>query len=282
MRGRAGGKVLLSVMRAGFTAPRDMVLIRDHIRLVSVEGELYGVRGAAAAAVALGPGSSAVPVGDAVWIKRRLGGSICTLRQVSLDGRVLRRARTVPCGWTLQAGGDAALVASRTRVIDPATLRTVLRTRAGVVAAAGRSLVLVDDANPPRFTLLDTRTGVRRVFAWPSIVASRDGAAVDPRGRYVALGFGNPAWAGGGQQVEDVWILDTATRRLRQLPGMPAFVHLKATDMAWTADGRLVLLAEDDRRTVVAVWRPGDRRLAVREIDLPARDGSSDSFAPLG
>ena len=63
---------------------------------------------------------------------------------------------------------------------------------------------------------------------------------------------------------------------------MPAFVHLKATDMNWTSDGRLVILAEDDRRTAVAVWRPGGRRLAVRAIDLPERDRSSDSFVPLG
>jgi len=34
--------------------------------------------------------------------------------------------------------------------------------------------------------------------------------------------------------------------------------------------------------TAVAVWRPGGRRLAVRAIDLPERDRSSDSFVPLG
>jgi carboxyl-terminal processing protease len=42
MRGPAGKKVTLTIMREGFSAPRDIVLIRDHIRLISVEGHLYG------------------------------------------------------------------------------------------------------------------------------------------------------------------------------------------------------------------------------------------------
>src|SRR5688500_20369460 len=49
---------------------------------------------------------------------------------------------------------------------------------------------------------------------------------------------------------------------------MPAFVALKQTNMAWTDDGRLVLLGES-RRTLVAVWRPGEDRLAVRAVRLP-------------
>lgn len=42
MRGPAGKKVLLTIMRDGFTAPREFVLLRDHIRITSVEGALYG------------------------------------------------------------------------------------------------------------------------------------------------------------------------------------------------------------------------------------------------
>jgi len=42
MRGPAGKKVLLTIMRDGFTAPREIALIRDHIRIVSVEGALHG------------------------------------------------------------------------------------------------------------------------------------------------------------------------------------------------------------------------------------------------
>lgn len=41
MRGPAGTKVVLEIDRDGFNAPRDIVLVRDHVRIVSVEGKLY-------------------------------------------------------------------------------------------------------------------------------------------------------------------------------------------------------------------------------------------------
>jgi len=41
MRGPAGKKVVLTIMREGFNAPREIAIIRDHIRIVSVEGNLY-------------------------------------------------------------------------------------------------------------------------------------------------------------------------------------------------------------------------------------------------
>jgi hypothetical protein len=78
--------------------------------------------------------------------------------------------------------------------------------------------------------------------------------------------------------VTDVWLLDPATRRFRHLPDMPAIVDLKFTSMAWTSDGRLVMLAQSVGRTVVAVWRPGQKRVAVKPVRLPRRDGGSDSF----
>ncbi len=42
MRGPAGQRVLLTIMREGFNAPRELAIIRDHIRIISVEGALYG------------------------------------------------------------------------------------------------------------------------------------------------------------------------------------------------------------------------------------------------
>jgi carboxyl-terminal processing protease len=41
MRGPPGTKVVLTILRDGFSAPRDIVVVRDHIRVVSVEGRLY-------------------------------------------------------------------------------------------------------------------------------------------------------------------------------------------------------------------------------------------------
>ena len=107
-----------------------------------------------------------------------------------------------------------------------------------------------------------------------------DAPALDPRGRFAALAFADPSGRG-GRQILDVWVLDTRTRNLTQLPGMPAFVALKQTSMAWTDDGRLVLLGHSDGRDLVAVWRPGERGLRVKTVRLDARTGGSDSFAPL-
>jgi hypothetical protein len=53
--------------------------------------------------------------------------------------------------------------------------------------------------------------------------------------------------------------------------------------MSWTSDGRLVMLARTPTtssatRAVIAVWRPGQKNLAVRSVHIPARDSGSDSF----
>lgn len=42
MRGPAGKKVMLTIMRDGFSTPREFAIIRDHIRIASVEGEIFG------------------------------------------------------------------------------------------------------------------------------------------------------------------------------------------------------------------------------------------------
>lgn len=126
--------------------------------------------------------------------------------------------------------------------------------------------------------MLDGETGARQRLPWPSILGFLDRPAVDPRGRFVALAFAAPAW-NGSLQALDVWLLDTKTGKLAQLPGMPTFVSLKRTDLAWTDDGRLVLLGESGGKDVVAVWRPGQRRLALKTVQPPELDGGSDSFA---
>lgn len=53
--------------------------------------------------------------------------------------------------------------------------------------------------------------------------------------------------------------------------------------VAWTSDGRLVMLARTPTTSplthaVIAMWRPGDKSLAVRSVHIPARNGGSDSF----
>jgi hypothetical protein len=94
--------------------------------------------------------------------------------------------------------------------------------------------------------------------------------------------YADAAWQQTGQQSLDLWLCDTKTGTLSRLPGMPAGVLLKFTDMAWASDGRFVLLGEDDRGGFVAAWRPGQARLAVKRVRLPQRKSGSDSFAVLG
>jgi hypothetical protein len=66
------------------------------------------------------------------------------------------------------------------------------------------------------------------------------------------------------------------------LPARPpaADIAAKATDMAWTRDGRLVVLTGTAALgQVVAVWRPGQPRLALRQITLPTPSAGTDTLA---
>jgi hypothetical protein len=241
---------------------------------------IYGLRGPRSAVSYLGTGENVWPAssGRAAWIQRMLGPSRCTLRGVALDGGVIRRSRPFPCASRSDpAGGSLGLVVNRTRVIDPLTRRTILKTRSGIIAVAGKKIVLAGPDD--QFTLIDAASNAKWRLAWPSILSGLDQPAVDPRGRIVALAFADPAWA--GKQALDVWLLDTKTRKLVHLPGMPAFVALKETSMVWTDDGRLVLLARSGGKNWVALWRSGQRRLALKAVRLGQREAGSDSFAAI-
>jgi hypothetical protein len=244
-------------------------------------GQIYVVRTRGARPIFVGGGRDAVPSGDgrSVWIKS-VGGSACRLRRVALDGHQIGPAQPFDCKATIQFGGSLGLISNRTRVIDPLTGTTLLRTRYGVLAVARKRLVL---AGPTKaFTLLDTTTGTQQRLARPSIRYGLDEPRADYRGRLVALAFGDPAWTG-SRQVLDVWLLDTRTGGLTHLPGTPAFVDLKFTSMEWTKDGRLVVLGETDGKGFgfVAVWKRGAAKLQVKRVLLPHRRSGSDSFAPL-
>jgi hypothetical protein len=132
--------------------------------------------------------------------------------------------------------------------------------------------------------LFNLANGARWRLPWPSRIVGPmsqggiDHAAASANGLPIAVSFSDPAWQGGGTQVTDVWLLDPATRSFMHVPGTPAAVALKFTSMNWTGDGRLVLLAQTANRDVVAVWRPGQKRLAVRSVELPERTSGSDSF----
>ena len=65
-------------------------------------------------------------------------------------------------------------------------------------------------------------------------------------------------------------LLDITTRRWQQLPDMPLRLAPSKPQLRWTADGRLLLAGlAHDPAGVVALWRPGEPRIAVRRVQLP-------------
>jgi hypothetical protein len=239
-------------------------------------GRVYGVLGRSARVAPLGVGRLAWPGRDGVsaWIQA-VDGSRCTLRRVALGGRLVRARRPFPCATvTDPSAASLGIVVRRTSVFEPLTGRRTLRTRFGILAATGKTLVL---AGPDRQLILrDGDSGRERRVPWPSTLGGLDEIAVDPSGWVVAVAFADPA-----AQVLDVWLLDVQSGLVAQLPGMPAVVELKRTSMAWTDDSRLVFLARSGGRDVVATWRLGRDWLAIKPMKLPERRGGSDSFALL-
>jgi hypothetical protein len=53
---------------------------------------------------------------------------------------------------------------------------------------------------------------------------------------------------------------------------MPLRLGPSKPQLGWTADGRLLLVAglAEDPAGVVALWRPGQPRIAARRVSLPA------------
>ena len=217
--------------------------------------------------------------GAGVWVKTHLDRYRCTLREVALDGVPRTSSRSLPCATRLVDAGGRALLHRGEAVVDPATRRALARAPR-VLALAGDVLVTASGL-AGRLTLTDLRTGTVTRLDYPSRIAGQGGfdeALVDPTGRLVALSFADPAYDLSSTQVMDAWVLDTETSSLRQLPDLPAAVSLKRTSMSWTPDGRLVVLAEVENRSLVAVWRPGQERIEVRPLRLPERTSGSDAL----
>jgi hypothetical protein len=275
-----GSAPVLGVRPVGKDA---IVWLDQAVRQRVPRAEIYVIRHGRTGASRLATAWEVAPAADgaAVWLKSYKDARHCTLREVALDGRQRRSPRSVPCSTRLvDAGGGALLVRGRS-VIDPKSGRTLLRG-GRVWAMAGNFVLTVAGSQGP-LTLSDLRTGEHRRFRYPSQIGGQGGtdeSAVQRKGRFVALSFSDPAYEFSGTQVTDVWLLDTTNRRLRHLPDMPAAVSLKFTSMSWSSNGRLVILAETDhqQRKVVAIWRPGQKRIGVRSVPLPARNGGSDSF----
>jgi hypothetical protein len=244
--------------------------------------ELYVVRHGSTAARRIGTGWDVAPAADgrAIWVKRYRSARRCILAELGLDGRLRRAPRALPCTTRLVAAGSVPLLVRGGTVSDP--LGTRLPATPGRVLTVVEGVVLSSAGLHGPLTLTDLGSGARRRLPWPSEIGGPDSqggtddAAV--HGSLIALGFADPAYEGDGTQVIDVWLLDPARASFQHVPDLPAAVSLKSTSMSWTSDGRLVMLAESGGHDVVAVWRPGRERIAVRRVRLPIRSNGSDTF----
>jgi hypothetical protein len=225
--------------------------------------------------------------GRGVWLLSRQDATHCRLGLVALDGRPRRPPRPAPCeaalieelpaGLLLHVGGSGAGGGPYSAL---ATADGGLRRLPEVVdGVAGRDLVL-GTVEPGRLVALtDLASGVSHRLPWPSTLADHVMGLIEPHpaGRLVSVAF-YPARTG-DEQTLDLWLLDLTTRRWRRLPDMPLRLAPSKPQAAWTADGRLLLLAglADEQASLVAVWRPDEPRIAVRRVPLP-RSGQDGGF----
>jgi hypothetical protein len=224
----------------------------------------------------------------AVWVLNRARNGACTLALVPSPTRSVR----VPCG-RVQAQTQAGVwiaTAKRELIVDPATGSTVASiivppvnpasVATTVVYPLAGSLALESvgphyggqpDGGPfDRLSLVDVRSGRRRSVSWPSYFGGIIHVTPQLNGPLVAVDFGSPAYPGPAQ-AEDIWMLDTNTGSFTHVPGYPAQVDIKFSDIAWTSDNRLVIIAHGGGRAVLGIWKPGQAALPLRT--LPARYG---------
>jgi hypothetical protein len=227
-------------------------------------------------ATRLGAALQVVPArdGQGLWLLSRRDASGCVLGQVALDGRPRRAPRPVGCRTGLVAELPAGLLVSFVgaggRDRHGALLRPDGVVRLGDPQAqpvVGNLVLSGADRHRP-LVLRDLGTGASFGLRWPSRPDYGLGEVTgDPGGRLAIVEFAKYS----PEHRVDLWLLDTTTRRWRQLPGMPAPLVPKATDVQWTADGRVVLLSGN----LLAVWRPGEPRLAVGRVPPSKQPGGN-------
>lgn len=273
-------------------------------------GEAYVVRDGQA--VSLGPAWSVAPSldGQGVWILRYIDKRRCGLREVGLDGQVRRPEHPIDCRARLRKETPAGLLVDiaasgygppDSALLDPETGEAIGRYSRidAVTERFSLARIPASGQDPPevsarsraggdaaavgtsaRFRLTELNGGTQHPLAWPSRLDRVVDTAVDSGGRYVAVEFVASS-ADAALPLVDVWVLDTVARRWSQLPDMPVRATARSTSMAWTPDGRLVLLGTFERvGDMVAVWGPGDERLIVSRTELPD-ERSSGSFTVL-
>jgi hypothetical protein len=235
--------------------------------------------------------------GRGVWLLSRQDATRCALAQVGLDGRPRRPALPMPCDAVLIQEIPAGLLVYFPAPRDGGDPSSALVTAEGTVrrlpevvdGVAGGDLALSTVERGRVVALTDLRGGSSHRLPWPSTLDDHVMGLVGghPDGRLAVVAF-YPAHRD-DEQTLDIWLLDVPTRRWRRLPDMPLLLAPAKPQLRWTPDGRILLLAglaDDPAAGLVALWRPGEPRIAVRRVRLPESEslraqlngGSRDGF----
>jgi hypothetical protein len=173
----------------------------------------------------------------------------------------------VPCGGLFSVSSAGVLIGNGV-LVDPATGHVRLRVNTANSILLIRGMLALETSGPSGgltgLALVDLRTGARRPLRWPSRLHFGIQVFPAPHGPLVALRIGEPWYP--PSQAADVWILNTSTGTLTEVPGFPALELLKFSTIAWTADDRLVVASTGPTRTVVGVWRPGQTTMALKSV----------------
>jgi hypothetical protein len=233
----------------------------------------YLLRHGSTAATPLGRAREVVPHrdGNGLWMltQHRSG---CVIHRVDPEGRPLDQPRRVRCGTGLVADLQGGLLLSYTGPLGSDAHNALLEPDGDIVRlpyqdaqpVVGNLVLTGADRHTP-LVLHDVKSGASHRLSWPSKMVGLGDVSGQPNGPLATVDFARYL----PRHRFDLWLLDTRTRRWRHLPGMPAHVVPKTTDVEWTSDGGVVLLARD----VLAVWRPGETRLAVGRVKPPKEPG---------
>jgi hypothetical protein len=258
-------------------AGRDALLLAyrfcPRCRAIGVYVLRHGATSATRLATALQAVSS--QDGRGAWLlqRRRGGPDRCLLAEIDLAGRARGTPILVGCRLGLVADLPAGLFVSSAGALGRNAHSAIIERDAAMRRYADPyarpvlgNLVLSGSGPGTPLVLHDMGTGANRRLRWPSRRGFGLGeVSGSPDGRHAVVGFARYS-----PHRLDLWLLDTRTGSWRHLPGMPAQLVSKATDVEWTPDGRVVVLSEGTAR----VWRPGETTMETRRIPSGRRSGS--------
>jgi hypothetical protein len=235
----------------------------------------YLLRRGSTVATPLGAAMEIVPSRDGrgLWMLERRRAGRCTLREGGLDGGHAAAPSRVSCRTDMVAELPAGLLVSSTGPYGTNEHNALLSSDGSSVAldyqraepVVGNLVLTGVDRRTP-LLLHDAGTGASHRLRWPSRPGySLSSVTGQPDGTFAIVAFAKYS----PSHRLDLWLLDVRARRWQHLPGMPAHVVPKATDVEWTADGQVVVLSS----TMLAVWRPGEPRLALRRMKPPKQPG---------